>query len=366
VCFLSASGDEIPPDEEEGGPFRRSSSSTFRRSSSSKADEGGAEPADEAGTSGGAPRVAAAAGEAEQEEETRSLNNGKGERELAGLKALGFPLNYNGYSVEAGVRLFGEGKLAKQDLAKYGLEKGLNERLIQLSPAAVQSLFADPQKDKVNMRYPSRQLWGSNGPLARKARALQAQGLGQQREKALNELRKSLALREKEAAKHGGGNAGHNHMIQCLQECCKAIEEAAAVPLADPDPAPAVAASESEKPHAPAQAPVGGQTSPWGRNTPTKQQQQQQQQKQQQQQPATAQVGSAWGAAGGQTSPWGRNTPTKQQQQQQQQQQQPATAQVGFAWGAAGGQTSPSGQEAQVPPGRGRRGAKGRGQRTKD
>ena len=304
MCFLSAGGDEIPADEEEeeeeedGGLFRRSSSN---------GDEGGAEPADDAGTAGGAPRVAAAAGEAEQEE-TRSLNNGKGERELTAFKALGFPLRYNGYSVEAGVRLFEEGKLAAHDFAKYGLEPGVNKRLVQLSPAAVQSLFTDPQKDKANMKYTTRQLWESNGPLARKARALQAQGLGQQRVKALNELRKSLALRQKEAAKHGGGNAGHNHMIKCLQDCCKAIEQAAAVPL--------------EKPHAPAQAPVGGQTSPWGRNTPTKQQQQQQQQ------PATAQVGSAWAAAGGQTSPWG--------------------------------------QEAQVPPGRGRHGAKGRGQRTKD
>ncbi len=49
------------------------------------------------------------------------MNNVKGDAELSVLKALGFVLDLKGYSIEAGIKLHGEGHLASAQVGMYGL-----------------------------------------------------------------------------------------------------------------------------------------------------------------------------------------------------------------------------------------------------
>jgi hypothetical protein len=55
--------------------------------------------------------------------ENRSLNNIKGDAELSALKVLGFVLNFNGYSIEAGIKLHSEGRLPSAQVGMYGLQE---------------------------------------------------------------------------------------------------------------------------------------------------------------------------------------------------------------------------------------------------
>jgi hypothetical protein len=79
VCLLSEAGDILPEGEEESWEAE---------------DDGG---------------------------EIRSVNNAKGQAEMEAVKALGFPLLFKGYDVEAGIRLFEANKIQQVDLGKYGL-----------------------------------------------------------------------------------------------------------------------------------------------------------------------------------------------------------------------------------------------------
>ena len=49
--------------------------------------------------------------QSEDDGENRSMNNPTGEKELCALKELGFVLDYNRYSIEAGIRMYQKGQL---------------------------------------------------------------------------------------------------------------------------------------------------------------------------------------------------------------------------------------------------------------
>ncbi|KAJ1465042.1 hypothetical protein T484DRAFT_1989368, partial [Baffinella frigidus] len=208
VCLLSEAGDILPEREEEVWE---------------EDDEEELAGEDPSGAPGGGGAAGHASG-ADDGGEIRSVNNAKGQAEMEAVKALGFPLLFKGYDVEAGIRLFEANKIQQVDLGKYGLSPiplpGGNKPLLGLSPAAVKFLFADPNvaSDARIKSYPCRELWCDAGPLVRRSE----QVTPAQRNKTLEKLAKSIKLREDQAKKlnkNGGGNKGHDHMLDVLKVC---------------------------------------------------------------------------------------------------------------------------------------------------
>jgi hypothetical protein len=105
VCLLSEAGDILPEREEE---------------SWEEDDEEELAGEDPSGAPGGGGAAGHASG-ADDGGEIRSVNNAKGQAEMEAVKALGFPLLFKGYDVEAGIRLFEANKIQQVDLGKYGL-----------------------------------------------------------------------------------------------------------------------------------------------------------------------------------------------------------------------------------------------------
>jgi len=147
--------------------------------------------------------------------ENRSLNNLKGESELAAFKALGFVLDYNRYSIEAGIRKHGNGQLAAGEVGRYGLQEKVHNgrKLLYLSRAAVRQVF----ECNVLSGYTDRQLWEEGGAIYRKAAAAELPKL----DKAIGCLEKSLARRG------GGGDAGHDFMRERIAVCVGALKSCA-------------------------------------------------------------------------------------------------------------------------------------------
>jgi len=143
-------------------------------------------------------------------DETRSLNNSKGESELAALKALGFVLDFNRYSIEAGIKQHSQGKLAPAEVGKYGLQEkvlGNRRRLLYLSNPAARHLFG------VNS-YTDAKLWHSDGPICRQAKAVQ-----------LPHVKKAIACFERSLEKRTpGADRGHDFMRERIVECVTALK----------------------------------------------------------------------------------------------------------------------------------------------
>jgi hypothetical protein len=104
---LSEAGDILPEGEEE----------SWEAADEEEEEEelAGEEPS--GSPKGGAGHVSGA----DDGGEIRSVNNAKGQAEMEAVKALGFPLLFKGYDVEAGIRLFEANKIQQVDLGKYGL-----------------------------------------------------------------------------------------------------------------------------------------------------------------------------------------------------------------------------------------------------
>ena len=147
--------------------------------------------------------------------ENRSLNNAKGESELAAFKALGFVLDYNRYSIEAGIRKHAEGKLAAGEVGVYGLEEKVQRngrKLLYLSRAAAKQIFGSSVSG-----YTDRRLWQKGGAIYRRAEAAELRKV----DKAISCLEQSLARRR------AGGDAGHDFMRQLIVECVDALKSCA-------------------------------------------------------------------------------------------------------------------------------------------
>ena len=144
-------------------------------------------------------------------EEERSLNNGKGAAELAALKELDFKLDYNGYSIEAGIRLHGKGQLlTAAQVRKYGLREKVihnGHKLLYLSDPAARAVLGVAS-------YTDRSLWIKNGAIHRRAQRLEVFKV----EKAIKYFLESLQKRP------AGGDSGHNFMRRLLQDCVVELE----------------------------------------------------------------------------------------------------------------------------------------------
>jgi len=107
------------------------------------------------------------------------LNNDKG-AELAALKEL----DYNDYSIEAGIRLHSKGQLlATVQVRKYGLEEKVIRnglKLLYLSDPAARAVFGV-------QNYTDRSLWIKNGAIHRRAQRLEVSKV----ERAIKHLRDS-------------------------------------------------------------------------------------------------------------------------------------------------------------------------------
>ena len=147
--------------------------------------------------------------------ENRSLNNPKGESELAAFKALGFVLDYNRYSIEAGIRKHGNGQLAACEVGRYGLQEKVHRgrKLLYLSRAATRQVFGC----NALTGYTDRQLWAKGGAIYRQAAAAELPKL----DKAIGCLEQSLARRG------AGGDAGHDFMRERIAECVDALKSCA-------------------------------------------------------------------------------------------------------------------------------------------
>jgi hypothetical protein len=161
---------------------------------------------------------AATSGDEKSADEHRSLNNDKGKSELAALKALGFVLDFNGYSIEAGINKHSEGirngsPLPGAELRKYGLQENAQygQKLLYLSDAAVRQLFG-PFKIR---SYTDPLLWRSDGPICERAKTFELANV----QKAVDWLQKSLDKRQP------GGNATHEHMRACIVGCVTALKQ---------------------------------------------------------------------------------------------------------------------------------------------
>ncbi|KAJ1494085.1 hypothetical protein T484DRAFT_2607873 [Baffinella frigidus] len=152
----------------------------------------------------------------------RSLNNSKGQYEMAGLEALGFALMTKGnqrFKLQDGIDLYEKGTIApgdKQGLFKYGLKeskkdksKGGGRKLLFMTSAAMKDIFGAQQT------YES--LWKVNGPLVQKAQAPAC--TPNKRELALKNFRKSI--RDRMPAT----DAAHQKQLAVMQSCCTEIED---------------------------------------------------------------------------------------------------------------------------------------------
>ena len=202
-CYLGTEGDNLPEDVRAFAPGSDGEEDTEEKEQKLEMQE-------EAG--------AATSGDENSADEHRSLNNDKGKSELAALKALGFVLDFNGYSIEAGINKHNEGirngsPLAGAELSKYGLQETeqYGQKLLYLSDAAVRRLFSPSRI----MRYTDPLLWRSDGPICERAKTFELANV----QRAVDWLQKSLDKRQP------GGNAAHEHMRACIVGCVKAMKE---------------------------------------------------------------------------------------------------------------------------------------------
>ena len=146
-------------------------------------------------------------------DDERSLNNRKGAAELEAFKALGFKFDFEGYSVEAGIRMHQEGKIAGTQVRKYGLQESPahGRKLLYLSPPAVKHIFGDESIRS----YTDPALWCKRGPICKKAELASAAGI----DKAIKSFEKSLSMRPR------GGDSGHDHMRQQIEECVEVLRK---------------------------------------------------------------------------------------------------------------------------------------------
>ena len=206
-CYFCASpdagaqGDILPQPACPSAPVRRASSDCAEEDVEEEPDApevGNDEP----------PEAPSGDGDTD---ENRSLNNSKGESELAALKALGFVLDFNRYSIEADIKQHSQGKLAPAEGGKYGLQEkvlGNGRRLLYLSNSAARHLFG------VNS-YTDAKLWRSDGPICRQAKAAQ-----------LPHVKKAIACFEKSLEKRTpGGDRGHDFMRERIVECVTALKD---------------------------------------------------------------------------------------------------------------------------------------------
>ena len=146
------------------------------------------------------------------------MNNRKGAAELEAFKALGFKFDFNGYSVEAGIRLHQEGKITGNQVRKYGLQESPahGRKLLYLSPPAVKHIFGDESIRS----YTDPALWCKNGPICKRAAELVHASNGKTSlDKTINFLEKSISMRP------GGGDSGHDHMRQQIEECVEVLKK---------------------------------------------------------------------------------------------------------------------------------------------
>ena len=145
-------------------------------------------------------------------EEERSLNNVKGAAaELAALKELNFRLDYNDYSIEAGIRLYQQGQLptAVKPLSAYGLEEKVmpdGNKVLFLSNPAARAVFGVRS-------YTDPSLW-KNGVILRQAQSLEVKKV----QKAIQHFKRSLKKRR------AGGNTGHTFMRSLLLDCVTELD----------------------------------------------------------------------------------------------------------------------------------------------
>ena len=151
--------------------------------------------------------------EAADTDDERSLNNRKGAAELEAFKALGFKFDFEGHSVEAGIRMHQEGKIAGTQVRKYGLQESPahGRKLLYLSPPAVKHIFGDESIRS----YTDPALWCKRGPICKKAELASAAGI----DKAIKSFEKSLSMRPR------GGDSGHDHMRQQIEECVEVLRK---------------------------------------------------------------------------------------------------------------------------------------------
>jgi hypothetical protein len=123
------------------------------------------------------------------------MNNIKGKNELFALKELGFVLDYNRYSIEAGIRKYQKGQLTAVDVGTYGLEERVmhGRKLLYLSRAAVQRLFGAHVSS-----YADPNLWQKMGPIYIKAETVPLSKL----KNAIDFFKTSLAMRKTPAKQH--------------------------------------------------------------------------------------------------------------------------------------------------------------------
>ena len=151
--------------------------------------------------------------EAADSDDERSLNNRKGAAELEAFKALGFEFDYNGHSVEAGIRMHQEGKITGNKVRKYGLQESPahGRKLLYLSPPAVKHIFGEESIRS----YTDPALWCKRGPICKKAELASAADI----DKAIKCFEKSLSMRPRR------GDSGHDHMRQQIEECVEVLRK---------------------------------------------------------------------------------------------------------------------------------------------
>ena len=133
---------------------------------------------------------------------------------MSALKALGFVLDFNGYSIVAGIKLQSEGRLPSAQVGMYGLQEVQQRNgrtLLYLSKPAARQLFGVKS-------YTDAKLWQKHGVICQRAKTVAAKDLSALT-KAIDLLGQSLKKRRKR------GDSGHDHMRALIQECLSTLEE---------------------------------------------------------------------------------------------------------------------------------------------
>ena len=123
---------------------------------------------------------------------------------MSALKALGFVLDFNGYSIVAGIKLQSDGRLPSAQVGMYGLQEVQQRNgrtLLYLSKPA------------------ARQLFGVKSYAETRRNLSEGQEDLSALTKAIDFLGQSLKKRRK------GGDSGHDHMRALIQECLSTLEE---------------------------------------------------------------------------------------------------------------------------------------------
>ena len=120
--------------------------------------------------------------------------------------------------MEAGIKLHGKGEICGTQVRKYGLEEKAahGRKLLFLSPPAVKHIFGD----KSIKSYTDKALWRKGGPICKRAAELVRASNGKTSlDKAIRSFEKSLSMRP------GGGDSGHDHMRQLIDECVDVLKK---------------------------------------------------------------------------------------------------------------------------------------------